>query len=348
MATSTLPLLALPHPLILLPTSRFTVPVSKEIGDAILNLIDHSDALPVIAAVPLTQPSTSNQLPDSDTPQPQQPQQPPLSEWGTAARVLRLVKPPARNPRQPYLVSLHGLTRVRLIHIHANKNKFQLIANSLPVFDVEYPPTEQIPTKEAIERFKQAALRLLDRLARDAAQPARKEGYNKIASMLDDIADARTPWMADVLVGSINTDYADKLGPYYSLPRAALIHMYSQLFSVPRIPPPGCPSPLTSFSNKPLSPKCPRKSLRPWTSPFPSNRKSFSSDNSLPPSNENSQHSSGVAATQVPIHLMVPIPETTARVVSWTMTSSTRQMIWRILRNESRPWNPVARNARWA
>lgn len=215
MATSTLPLLALPHPLILLPTSRFTVPVTKDIGDAILDLIDHSDALPVVAAVPLTQPPNNNQLQDTDSPQ--YPPQQSLAEWGTAARVLRLVKPPARNPRQPYLVSLHGLTRVRLIHIHENKDKLQHLVDSLPSFDVEYPPTEKVPNKETIDRFKQAALRLLDRLARDAVQPARKEGYNKIANMLDDIADARTPWMADVLVGSINTDYADKLGQSYAL-----------------------------------------------------------------------------------------------------------------------------------
>ncbi len=219
MATSTLPVLALSHPLILLPTSRFTIPVSKPVGDAILNLIDQSDALPVIAAVPLT---TTPHPPDhsQDT---QQQQPPPLSEWGTAARVLRLIKPPARNPRQPYLVALHGLTRIRLIHLHSNKDKLNHLtttaADSLPVLNVEYPPssTEKVPNKESVDRFKQAALRLLDRLARDATQPARKEGYNKIAGMLDDITDARTPWMADVLVGSINTDYADKLGPYRSL-----------------------------------------------------------------------------------------------------------------------------------
>lgn len=215
MATSTLPVLGLAHPLILLPTSRFTVPVTKDIGDAILSLIDQSDALPVIAAVPLTLPSTPNHLPDPDIPAADLQQQ--ISEWGTAARVLRLIRPPARNPRQPYLVSLHGLTRVRLIHLHANKDKLNHLADSLPVLNVEYPPTEKLPNRETVDRFKQAALRLLDRLARDAAQPARKDGYNKIASMFDDITDARTPWMADVLVGSINTDYADKLGPLYSI-----------------------------------------------------------------------------------------------------------------------------------
>ncbi|KAF8154157.1 Lon protease C-terminal proteolytic domain-containing protein [Crassisporium funariophilum] len=195
MATSKLSVLALPHPLILLPASRSTMPVSKEIGETLLALIEESDALPIVAAIPITSPSTSTADPD-----------PALSEWGTAARVLRLVKPPARNPRQPYIVTLHGLTRVRLIHMSTK----QLSAEDLlhmPVHDVEYPPTEKVPSREGVEKFKQSALRLLDRLAKDSVQQSRKEGYHKISSMLDDITDARTPWMADVLVGSVNGEY---------------------------------------------------------------------------------------------------------------------------------------------
>jgi hypothetical protein len=53
MATSKLPILVLPYPLILLPASRFTMPVSKVIGDT-LSLIDESDALPIVAAIPTT------------------------------------------------------------------------------------------------------------------------------------------------------------------------------------------------------------------------------------------------------------------------------------------------------
>ncbi|PPQ73062.1 hypothetical protein CVT26_014654 [Gymnopilus dilepis] len=202
MATSKLPLLALPHPLILLPASRFTMPVTKEIGETLLALIEESDTLPIVAAVPLTSPSPPT---TSDAPAP-------LGEWGTAARVLRLVKPPARNPRQPYLVSLHGLTRVRLIHMSTHKHKLTLDdLLRLPTHDVEYPPPEKVPSPEAVDKFKQSALRLLDRLAKDSPQQSRKEGYIKIAGMLDDIADARTPWMADVLVGSVNGEYGDKL-----------------------------------------------------------------------------------------------------------------------------------------
>lgn len=202
MATSRLPVLALPHPLILLPASRFTMPVSKEIGETLLSLIEESDTLPIVASIPLTNPT-----------QPPTSAEAALSEWGTAARVLRLVKPPARNPRQPYLVSLHGLTRVRLINTSTRKLTMDDLTR-LPMHDVEYPPTEKVPSHEAVEKFKSSALRLLDRLAKDSLQQTRKEGYNKIASMLEDITDARTPWMADVLIGSINGEYTDKLGEF--------------------------------------------------------------------------------------------------------------------------------------
>lgn len=198
MATSKLRVLALPHPLILLPASRFTMPVSKEIGETLLSLIEESDALPIVAAIPVTSPLNPA---NADAP---------LSEWGTAARVLRLVKPPARNPRQPYLVSLHGLTRVRLIHMSQKKLTPEDLLK-MPSHDVEYPPAESVPSKEAVEKFKSSALRLLDRLAKDSIQQSRKEGYNKIAAMLEDITDARTPWMADVLLGSINGEYTDRL-----------------------------------------------------------------------------------------------------------------------------------------
>ena len=203
MATSKLSVLALPHPIILLPASRSTLPVAKEIGESLLSIIEESDTLPIVAAIPLTAPSTLDGVEFS------------LSEWGTAARVLRLVKPPARNPRQPYIVMLHGLTRVRLIHTSESKKK--LTSDDLlhmPVLDVEYAPPEKLPSHEGVEKFKQSALRLLDRLAKDSPQQSRKEGFHKLTNMLDDTADARIPWMADFLIGTVSGEYNDKLGEF--------------------------------------------------------------------------------------------------------------------------------------
>ena len=201
MATSKLYVLALPHPLILLPASRTTLPVAKEVGESLLSIIEESDTLPIVAAIPLSAPSTLDVV------------EPSLSEWGTAARVLRLVKPPARNPRQPYIVTLHGLTRVRLVQT-SEKNITSDDLLHMPVLDVEYPSPEKLPSHEGVEKFKQSALRLLDRLAKDSFHQSRKEGYHKITSMLDDIADARTPWMADLLIGTVTGEYNDKLGKF--------------------------------------------------------------------------------------------------------------------------------------
>jgi len=77
----------------------------------------------------------------------------------------------------------------------------------LSEFNISY----KVPNRETTTRSKQAAARLLDRLARDALQSAMKEGYIKVANMLGDIADACIPWMIDILVCSIDIDCNDKL-----------------------------------------------------------------------------------------------------------------------------------------
>ena len=144
MATSKLSVLVLPH---------LSIPPSFQIhnlafqtdrgnlGETLLSLIDESNALPIVAAIPTTSGSLNSG------------EEPSLSEWGTAARVLRVVKPPARNPQQPYLVSRHGFTRVKLIHSKPSTNHLMC----MPMHDVEYPPPlEQVPSLEAVVKFKQA------------------------------------------------------------------------------------------------------------------------------------------------------------------------------------------------
>jgi len=61
-------------------------------------------------------------------------------------------------------------------------------------------------SRKTTTRIQYAALRLFDRLACDALQPAMKKGHIKIAS----IANTHTFWVADILVVSIDTDYNDK------------------------------------------------------------------------------------------------------------------------------------------
>ncbi|KAJ6496776.1 ATP-dependent protease La [Mycena vulgaris] len=210
MASSRLPILPLTHPTILLPASRITLPVSNRVGEALVTLIEDSDALPVIAAVPV---ATDTDLTT-------------LAEYGTAARILRLVRPPGRNSRQSYLLTLHGLTRVRLLAPYTPDPD-----DAFAPCDIQYPPTEKVPSRKVVDAFKQSALRLLDRLARDSGQQIRRDGYNKIAGMLEDMTDAKAAWMADILVGTVNATFTDKLAILAMTDAEARVALASEIFS---------------------------------------------------------------------------------------------------------------------
>lgn len=189
MSTATLPVLPLAHPLILLPTGRVTLPVSRLIGEALLALVQESDDQPIVAAVPLTPPDLS-----------------PYS-WGTASRIVRLIKPPARNPKQPYLLSLNGITRVRIVNDSATD-----LSPGIVHLRVEYPKTDGVPSPENVVKFKAAALKLLNQLARDTTQEVKRESLNKVAALVEEVSQVRAAWIADVMLSSTNAEYQDKLG----------------------------------------------------------------------------------------------------------------------------------------
>lgn len=191
MSTATLPVLALPAPLVLLPTARLTLPIPRAAGEVLLELIHETETQPVVAAVPLV----------SDPPA--------LHPWGTAARVVRLVRPPSRTSKQPFLLTLHGLSRVRILD--EGKSTFSPTSGVVER-TVEYVTVDGAPSQESIATFKAAAHKLLDRMAQDSTQQSRKDSYNKIANMLDELSDQRVPWMADLLVAGLNTEHGDRLG----------------------------------------------------------------------------------------------------------------------------------------
>lgn len=198
MSSTTLPVLALAHPLILLPASRLVVPVDRSTGLALLDLL--SEAEPLLAAVPVV-PSPDKRA-SAYT----------LNEWGTAARILRLIKnPSARRPDQLYLVTLEAVTpsRVRL-------SSLPTLASSSPGkllhLSVEYPPPGEGPSPAMVEPFRSAALALLDRLAKDTAQTSKRDSWTRLAGMVEDMSTQRALWMADVLVATTIPDYNDRLG----------------------------------------------------------------------------------------------------------------------------------------
>ncbi|KAF9074465.1 Lon protease C-terminal proteolytic domain-containing protein [Rhodocollybia butyracea] len=181
-----LAILPLPYPLILLPAARLTIALPAEVGEALLALFQTNDSsLPIVAAVPaVNHPANSS-----------------LAQYGTAARVLRLVRSPlGRNSLEsgdtqtrPFLASLHGLTRI------SYPSSFQLKDSVDSNSDVPV----QVQARESIVKFKSAALRILQHMAQNSSQQGRKDAFHKIAAMLEDIKDEADAWMADVLVGSV-------------------------------------------------------------------------------------------------------------------------------------------------
>lgn len=212
-ASPRLPVLPLPHPLLLLPTARLTIPISRALADSLLAILDDPESdsdQPILAAIPVPVSFESTNS-DVATPPPAPANAPPPTH-GVAARVVRLVRARAvasPTPRHPYLLYLHGLTRIRLLQpLDLDLSTL----DSLPRHAVAYPPAGTTPSHETVEAFKDAALGLLDRLAKDSAQAQRKDDWLKVASMVEEISDQRAAWMADVLVAAISGQYADKLG----------------------------------------------------------------------------------------------------------------------------------------
>lgn len=254
---SKLAILPLPYPIILLPASRVTVPLSTEVGEALLALFEKNESLPIVAAVP------SNSSP---------------VQYGTAARVLRLVRPPlgrssleSGERQRVYLASLHGLTRVRLDEPYDHEKQankaFDSAIPKLVIQKISYPSSfqlkdsaagsevpVQVQARDSIIKFKAAALRVLQHMAQNSQQQARKDAFYKIAAMLEELKDDadglesqdsrngarenldRAAWMADVLVGSVlgqsarttssaneseNEDWSDKMSTWILLSRSS-------------------------------------------------------------------------------------------------------------------------------
>ena len=101
--------------------------------------------------------------------------QPSESGEHRAARVLGIANSPMHSSIH---VSLHGLTNIKPLHPHPHN---RALSNS---FRAQCLLANKVPNSRTTARSKHAVPRLLDKLARDAVQTARKEGYIKIASML--------------------------------------------------------------------------------------------------------------------------------------------------------------------
>ncbi|TFK82017.1 ATP-dependent protease La [Polyporus arcularius HHB13444] len=190
MSRSTLlPVLTLPNPTVLLPTARIQLSLDEDVGTRLIELVQRSEVQLVIGTVPCTSPTT-------------------IHPWGTAARVVRVVRPISRASQRVYHVTLHGLSRIHF----PDTTPGPFAPNELIELRAEYPPADGPPSPESIAPFRAAASKLLDSLAQDATQQSRRDVYVKISHMIEEVSDDRAPWMADVIVAGINkVEYADKL-----------------------------------------------------------------------------------------------------------------------------------------
>ncbi|KAI0297950.1 hypothetical protein BC826DRAFT_999741 [Russula brevipes] len=211
--TATLPLVALPYPLILLPGARTTLPLPPRQADALIrHLGSLSLADPVLAAVPLVQHEGTTSL----------------NKWGVTARIARFVRPRAHSD-EPYLLTLTGVARVRLAdpspllpfspHDATGTGAAHLPPDSdglllPPRVDVDYPPPDSHtpPAHDVVQDFKAAAVRLLERFAQDAALSVRKrESWARIAQLVEETEPEKAAALADAIVAAVGADHADKL-----------------------------------------------------------------------------------------------------------------------------------------
>lgn len=199
MSQSTLPLIPLPYPLILLPGARATFPISHKQADALIRLLDSSPSNPLLAAVPLLQHEGATTL----------------NRWGVTARVARFVRPRSHSD-EPYLLTLTGTARVRLAD-NPPSHAADADALSLPPFGVVHPPPDahSPPAPDIVHDFKTAAIRLSERFAQDASQSARKrESWVRIAQLVNETESERAAALADAIVSAVGAEHADKLGEH--------------------------------------------------------------------------------------------------------------------------------------
>jgi len=211
---SRLPLIPLPYPLILLPSARLTFPIPNNQADALIRLFNSNTSIPnpILAAVPFVQHDGTTSL----------------HEWGVTARITRFVRPRAQSD-EPYLLTLAGITRICLTNTSTDNTSSSTnntatgpgtgtsdaSSHSLPhVTVINSPPDAQSPpASDIVQDFKAAAIRLLERFARDSSQSARKrESWARIAHVVDETEPDKAAALADAIVSAVGAEHADKLG----------------------------------------------------------------------------------------------------------------------------------------
>jgi len=193
-----LPAIPLPHPQVLLPVGSLSILVSRNIGDHLLSLVEESSDPTIVAAIPIVTPPTGA----SD---------PVLSEYGVAAKVVRLGPSSNKQNEHAYHLTITGLTRIRLPHgLHLPTDQL----STLTYCTVQYPLSGTNPARPIFEATKVATLNLLDKLARSGH---RKDYWSRMLHFVEGIDDSRIVWLADAMASVVDAEFNDKLGEHPSI-----------------------------------------------------------------------------------------------------------------------------------
>ena len=150
----------------------------------------------MVAAIPIVTPPTGA----SD---------PVLSEYGVAARVVRLGPSSGHYNERAYHLTIAGLARVHLPHgLHLTTSQL----NTLAYCAVEYPPSGAPPSRITLEATKAAASNLLDRLAKSGP---RREHWSRMMHFVEGIDNSRIALLADAMVSAVDAEFNDKLGELF-------------------------------------------------------------------------------------------------------------------------------------
>jgi ATP-dependent Lon protease len=203
MAATKLPLLPLPYPIILLPSCTSTLFVDYVTSQKILELRRRrgniEDALTVAAVPAAVEPPLGQKVP------------PALSQWATAARVVRMMRGTAeQGTAQAYVLVLHGVARIRL------SGAKLVISETESIQDVEvtYPAFSKQPPVEAVEQFRSAALKLLEKLANQASHSAKRSQWLKLSNMTEEMLAEGDISVVDRLVAALKCEFMENLGAF--------------------------------------------------------------------------------------------------------------------------------------
>ncbi|KAG8878843.1 hypothetical protein FRB97_002170 [Tulasnella sp. 331] len=236
LSSGSLPILALPHPHVLLPGSRISISVSRQLAQPLIKLLTDAadDTLNevnvLVGAVPLFVEKKPGEVEDGQSTGNAATK---LCEWGCSARVIRIVRPPTLQASQMHIVTLQGVQRIQL----TPPIPTPLSNPPLRPHSITYPPTPFPLNQQTLDLFRATTVKLLQRLSVDDAETRKTEGkddlnsqrslaslllggsaggngidpWGKLSKLVNEADDERLPWISDQVMSLVGRDFDEKI-----------------------------------------------------------------------------------------------------------------------------------------